>query len=227
MTKNFLAALLQPYRGPAIDTLDNQFISFQQLKAKISVIFDDDWHRDGHDRFAENIAMFGGADFKTRFNESREPSATFLSGLEMMAKDVSRRAYEQKSGPFAGLEIGPTSPLEFDIPPESYRRGISQLYERILYRRPTPDEIASSFELLRNIYRSREDVIARDHALEFELMVTDRETNFAQARRIRLPVKAENLNVHQQFVDQTQQLGGRTGFQAGDWSRDYTVTGRS
>ena len=98
----FPAALLTAYAGPVSDSLDNQFITYRQLRGKIKAIYDDDWMRDGRDRFQENLAMFGGADFKERFNESSKASSSFLTGLEMLARDVTARAYTQKTGPFAG-----------------------------------------------------------------------------------------------------------------------------
>ena len=60
--ERFPASLLRPYKGPAPDTFDNQFITYRQLRGKIKVIFNDEWIRDGKDLFQENVAMFGGAD---------------------------------------------------------------------------------------------------------------------------------------------------------------------
>src|SRR5207244_4642810 len=68
--EHFPTALLAPYPGPKPASLDNQFISYRQLRGKIQAIFGDDWMRNGRDLFQENLSLFGGADFKTRFNES-------------------------------------------------------------------------------------------------------------------------------------------------------------
>src|SRR5207248_2668421 len=59
LDERFPSALLLPYRGPAApDCLDNQFISYRQLKAKVNLIFHDQWVRQGRDLFQANIALF-------------------------------------------------------------------------------------------------------------------------------------------------------------------------
>jgi mono/diheme cytochrome c family protein len=100
--EQFPADLLSPYTGPAPKSLDNQFITYWQLRGKVRTIFHDDWMRNGEDLFEKNIALFGGADFEQRFNETSKASASFLTGLEMLSRDVADRAYTLKNGPFDG-----------------------------------------------------------------------------------------------------------------------------
>jgi len=42
---------------------------------------------------SENLAQFGGADFKFSFNENTRPTAQFLAGVICSPKDVAARAY--------------------------------------------------------------------------------------------------------------------------------------
>ncbi|MBT5707110.1 MAG: hypothetical protein HOI66_12395, partial [Verrucomicrobia bacterium] len=99
--EGFPLSLMQPYRGISVDDPDTQFISYTQLKGKIATLFGDDWVRDGVDRFKENVALFGGADFETRFNESSQASSGFMSALRRLAQDVAERVYVTQSGPFS------------------------------------------------------------------------------------------------------------------------------
>lgn len=202
--ERFPRALLQPYHGDQTGKIDNQFISYRQLKAKVAVIFEDDWVRGGNDLFAENVSLFGGADFETRFNETRDPSAAFLTGLEMLADDVSHRAYERKSGPFDQWTKPTASPLENPDPTPDYRVAISRLYEKILFRTPTATEMEAAYDLLRAIYQSQDLIASRNHQLSFELLVSDPQTGFQTKQLVEIPVNGDRLDVHQQIVDQSK-----------------------
>ena len=201
--EQFPRALLLPYSGPRPTEVDNQFISYRQLKAKIEVIFEDDWVRQGIDRFAENVALFGGADFKTRFNESRVPNAAFLTGLEMLADDVAHDSYEQRRGPFKQWRNPSASPLESKEATEEYRDAISRLYESVLFRLPTKKEIANAYTLLQDIYRTKDLISVRNHQLAFELKVADPESGFERTQIVEIPVNGDRLEIHQQIIDES------------------------
>ena len=203
--ERFPRALLQPYRGEQLGSIDNQFISFRQLKSKTAVIFEDDWVRGSKDLFAENVSLFGGADFKTRFNETREPRAAFLTGLEMLANDVAHQAYERKLGPFDNWPSPSTSPLETEEPTREYRKAITRLYESVLFRSPTNAEIEDSYRLLREIYQAADLISSRNHGLAFELAVSDPQTNLQRKQIIEIPVIGDRLEVHQQIVNQAKE----------------------
>src|SRR6185436_7082853 len=112
--EQFPGALLSRYPGMVRHDLDNQFLSYRQLRGKIATIFQDDWVRNDRDLFEQNIALFGGADFKERFNETTKASATFLTGLEMLSRDVAARAYTQKAGPFKDRADSLPSPVSLN-----------------------------------------------------------------------------------------------------------------
>ncbi|MFP2904981.1 carbohydrate-binding domain-containing protein [Pyxidicoccus sp. 3LFB2] len=111
--EEFPQALLQPYTGPTVATYDNPFIGFDQLKGKVKSVFNDPWVRNGADRFAQNVGLFGGVDYKDHFVEARAASADFLLGLDDLARDVCLKAATEKTGPFTGLDLA--QPL-LDIP---------------------------------------------------------------------------------------------------------------
>ncbi len=201
--EQFPRALLQPYQGKPFDASHDQFISFRQLRGKIAQIFADDGARGSKNLFIENIALFGGADFTTRFNESREPTAAYLTGLDILASDVSHRAYQLRKGPFAQFPELSVSPLEAQGATQEYRDAINHLYEQVLFRPPTEDEVTQSYKLLREIYQASEIIRRRRHTLSFELTVTDPLSGLHGSRRLEIPVNGDRLEVHQQIVDQS------------------------
>lgn len=111
--EEFPQALLQPYTGPSVATYDNPFIGFEQLKGKVKSVFNDAWVRNGEDRFAQNVGLFGGVDYKDHFVEARVATADFFLGLDDLSRDVCLVAATNKTGPFAGLDL--SLPL-VDIP---------------------------------------------------------------------------------------------------------------
>lgn len=209
--ERFPAALTTPYSGDRPTGTENPFITATQLRGKVRTIFEDDWVRDGRDRFAENVAVFGGADFETRFTETREPSTSFLSGLTMLAADVCHRALLRRGGPFAGHHLlGP--PGDATRPNADYRDAIARLYRAILFRSPSESETRRAYDLIRDIYDAEPNLRGTDYDLAFRVTVIDRETNLEATRTIRVPVGGESTRLYQEWVNQS--AGTETG-QAG------------
>jgi hypothetical protein len=103
--ESFPPELDLPYEGPAATDYDNAFLTYDQLRGRVDVVFDDAWVRDGVDRFSENIALFGGVDFVTSFVPARQATPEFLAGLDLLAEDICARAAHDGTGPFAGLDL--------------------------------------------------------------------------------------------------------------------------
>lgn len=103
--EQFPPELLLPYDGPAITDYDNTFVTYNQLRGRVLQVFDDEWVREGVDEFSNNIALFGGVDFISTFVPARQATSEFLSGLDLLSEDVCRRAAENGTGPFAGIDV--------------------------------------------------------------------------------------------------------------------------
>lgn len=112
--EEFPPDLLSPYEGEAITDYDNTFLTFDQLKGRIDVQFDDEWVREGVDQFSANISLFGGADFVQTFVPARQATPEFFTGLDILAEDVCARAAADGTGPFAGLDL--TLPTQAEPP---------------------------------------------------------------------------------------------------------------
>ncbi len=193
---------MSPYRGQHATADDNQFISYRQLVGKTKLIFGDDWVRGDRDLFAENVAMFGGADFKLSFNEATGPDANFLTGLEMLARDVCSRAYLRRSGPFANWQEPASDPRELKTIDDEHRQAISRLYQRILYRDPSEVELGQSLDLLRGVRELEGEISQQDSRLVFELTVADPDSGQRTSRTIDIPASGDRLDVRQLAIDQ-------------------------
>jgi hypothetical protein len=217
----------RPTAGP-----DNTFVSFRQLKGKIQAIFGDDWRRNERDLFNENIAMFGGADFRRRFDETTKPSATFLSAVDLMSRDVASRAYLLGTGPFRGRPASLPSPLGMRVPDSAYRREIQRLYDRMLFRSATEPEVRRAFALLQSIYRAQDRLADESSDLSFEMEVQD-DHGLATTQNFTIPVGRDRHGLYQQFIDENtpsdedivrQKLDTVFTFKAGDKGQQFRIS---
>jgi len=203
----FPAELQDPYTGkPVAGGPDNTFITYRQLHQKIEALFGDDWHRGGKNLFQENLAQFGGADFVTRFDESRKPTATFLSALDTMARDVASRAYLASTGPFADRAESLPAPVKLSEPPPAYRAEITRLYRKLLFRNPSGSELRQAYGFVRNIYAAQQSVAGEGGSLDFELTVAD-ERGTRSVRPVRVRLTTETAGLYQEYLDQSAETG--------------------
>jgi len=208
MDERFPMELLIEYLGKKIPSgPDTTFITFHQLKRKVKAIFGDDWVRNGKDLFNENIALFKGADFVRSFNESSTASATFLTGMDLLATDIATRAYLRSSGPFEGCPATLPSPLERESADDVTRAEINRLFARILFREATPEEIESAFRLIRNVARDEAQLSLPPRELRFELKVED-PASLSSTGDIMIPVSHGPCGLYQEFINQHATQGG-------------------
>lgn len=202
--EQFPPELLEPYRGKLkIEGPDNTFLTYYQLKKKIWTLFGDDWVRDDKDLFNENIALFGGADFVRSFNESSKATPSFLTGVDMMARDIASRAYINRTGPFVGRPENLPDPLKMKKPDPLYRREIQRLYRYLLFREPTEQEVQSAFRFIQNVYRNRQRLTSLSQTLRFELIVQDSQ-GLTTRKNFSLQITNSPLGLYQEFINQKQ-----------------------
>lgn len=193
--EGFPPELLAPYRGTGKRQADTQFLTWTQLKGKVATIFGDDWVRDGVDLFQENVALFGGADFEKRFNESSRATSGYLTALEQMARDVVERAYVSRSGPFAVEDF-------WKLRDADWEAAVRYLYECVLLRAPTEQEIEAAEQIFADLKARESEISTRGYDLVFALEVTDESTGLRSVQTVKLPVTADGLPIDQQFLNQ-------------------------
>jgi hypothetical protein len=228
----FPAALLTPYRGkPAAGGPDNTFLTYRQLRGKIAAIFGDDWRRGERDLFADHIELFGGADFRRRFNETSTPNATFLSAVDRMARDVATRAYLLSTGPFRGRAESLPDPLSLPTADPRTRAEIRQLYRRLLFREPSETEVRESFRFLQSVTRAERKAGGEVGDLQFEVEAKDA-AGLATTALVTVPVARGRLRLYQELIDQSapseetaarKKLEGSFLFRAGDRSQEFRL----
>ena len=228
MDEQFPMELLTDYKGPPLQAgPDTTFITYYQLKRKVKAIFDDDWIRNGKDLFTENVAIFNGADFVHTFNESSVASATFLSGIDIMAGDIASRAYLTSSGPFKGRAATMASPQAMASPDEAYRKEINRLFNRILFRDATEREVKDAFKLIQNIYRDESLLAMQAKELRFELAVKE-ENGLASECDFMIPATRGVCGLYQEYIDENtttgrQKLGREFNFKAKDENQQFQI----
>ncbi len=198
--EQFPRSLLNPLTSPSPPTAPTQFLSYWQLRRKVLAIFGDDWNRGDRDLFSENIAAFGGADFQSRFNESTEPSASFLSALEVLSRDVASRAVRQKTGPFDDWH----EPLNAEANESALRKNIETVFRRILFRGPSEQEMLQSLELLEGVQALEQTIAERNTELTFEVTVSDPATGLVAQSTLSIPVNGDRLGIQQTIIDQRE-----------------------
>jgi len=142
--EQFPPDLLKPYTGPPNTDYENTFVTYLQLKARVVQLFADTGLGGGTDAyFTSKIALLGGADFKTTFNEARVASPDFLVALDGIAKEACARAATNKTGPFAGTD--PNAPAGGD------NALATALYQKLLLRSPSAQEVTDGVALVSTI----------------------------------------------------------------------------
>ncbi|GAB4459951.1 MAG: hypothetical protein OHK0029_23180 [Armatimonadaceae bacterium] len=214
----FPAYLELPYTGskPA-PGLDNTFITYTQLRGKVKTIFNDDWKREDRDLFVENVHLFGGADFMQRFDESSKATPTFLTGMDLLSRDVASRAYLAKTGPFAGFPQSLPDPQTLKAPSAPMKAAVNQLYRKVLFRDATPQEQQHAFSFLQRVYKQQQNVVeSSPHDLRFQLTVTD-EQGMQVVRDIVVRGTFDTHGLTQEFVDQSKDAADKDNRTATKW----------
>lgn len=140
--EQFPADLLDPYDGPPIDNYDNTFANFQQVSARVKQVFADTGIGGNTDTYLQSkAALFGTADFKTSFTETRTVTPDFLLALDGIARDACDRASTNKTGPFAG-----TDPA--NLPAGQEATLIGQLYKKMVFHDPSAQEVTDATALV-------------------------------------------------------------------------------
>ena len=209
----------------------NTFVTYYQLKRKIKAIFNDDWRRDEKDLFIENIALFGGADFVRSYNESSKASATFLTGVDLMGQDIASRAYLQSTGPFAGRAKNLPPPAGMKGPDDAYKADIVRMYQRMLFREPSSDEIDNAFKFIQNVCKAEAQIAMQPQTFRFSLTVSDAE-GLSTRKEFSVPAINDACGLYQEFINENaagkeaarKKLNGVFTFKAGDEAGQFMLS---
>ena len=189
--EQFPPYLALPFTGAKKPTFDNTFLTFRQLRGKTFAIFGDDGEREDRNLFVENAHLFGGADFVKRFDETSKASPTFLSGVELVARELASKAYLNQTGPFVGFTEQMTE-----------KEGISRLWKKLLFREPTATELVEAQAFLKSVATAQSSLTQTSPSdLRFSLTVTD-ERGQRVTKELGIAVRSEDHALTTLYVDQ-------------------------
>lgn len=205
--ERFPDALLLAYDGPARGEPVNRRLSHYQLRRSFETLFGLEWLTgSGNDPFANNANRFGGADFRTSFDESRTVSASYLANLQQVAREVARRYVSAPNEVlFEGFDPGV-------VVAESRRRAarnVERLYERILFKAPSAAETERALTLVRRLQR----LPATRRSVRFSLEVWN-EDGLRDSRRADVVIREVDANVARFPLNQS-----RPATDGGNWVR--------
>ena len=90
--ERFPDGLLLPYDGEERSERAQRRLSYYQLRRSLASIFGADWlASSGADPFEHKARAFGGADFQSSFDQSRTLTASYLSAMQEVSREVARR----------------------------------------------------------------------------------------------------------------------------------------
>ena len=189
--EQFPPYLALPFTGAKKPTFDNTFLTFRQLRGKTFAIFGDDGEREERNLFVENAHLFGGADFVKRFDETSKASPTFLSGVELVARELASKAYLNQTGPFVGFTEQTTE-----------KEGISRLWRKLLFREPTATELVEAQAFLKSVAAAQSSLTQTSPSnLRFSLTVTD-ERGQRVTKELGIAVRSEDHALTTLYVAQ-------------------------
>lgn len=192
--QRFPVSLRLPYSGPEKPATTGPFLRYSQLRGKVRSLFGAALEQESDRILSENVTLFGGADFKTRFNETSQPTSGYLTGLDQVSRDLCTQAFLNQQGPFAGWDSGTSDWME----------RLRHLYQSFLFRDPTHAEVLDAESLFQRVFAEAQTLRTQDYRFSFEAVVTDAKTGWSASKIFQIPVDASHLaGGFQQWVDQS------------------------
>src|SRR5262249_51497641 len=84
-----------------------------------------------------------------------------------------------------------------------YRREIARLYNRLLFRNATPQEMRNAFTFIQGVYREQTTLAAQDQDARFELTVKD-DQGRATAENFSIRSAAGKLGCYEEYVNENE-----------------------
>lgn len=205
--ERFPDSLLLPYDGTDRKERVPRRLSYYQLRRSFATIFGPAWLAEsGLDPFRNRASAFGGADFRASFETSRTVSASYLTALQAVAREVARRYV---SAPRQDLFEGFDPDLYASEARRPATRNVQVLYENLLFRRPTAAESERALTLVRELQL----LPVSERKVAFTLEASDPAGRRAR-QRIDVTLREADAQVSRFLLDQAQPAGD-----AGGWVR--------
>lgn len=207
--ERFPDSLLLPYDGKERSERAQRRMSFFQLRRSFATIFGPGWlEASGTDPFENKAHAFGGADFRSSFDQSRTLNASYLSALQEVSREVARRFV---SAPQESLFDGFDPEVFADKSPRAAARSVRVLYRRILFSEPSSGEVRRALRLVRELQRR----VDASRTVRFSMSVEDADGR-EDRRDLDVTLKASSASVSRHFVNQSRPPAGDPWVQVGN-----------
>ena len=207
--ERFPDSLLLPYDGDERSEHAQRRMSYFQLARSFATLFGGDWlAASGDDPFSHRAHAFGGADFRSSFDQSRTVTASYLAALQEVAREVARRFV---SAPKDALFDGFDPDVFIDGSRRAAARNVRTLYRRILFVEPSESEVGRALRLVQEL-QARADA---QRTVRFTMTVEDADSRQAR-RHVDVTLRAANASVSRYFLDQSRVPSGDSWVRVGD-----------
>ena len=207
--ERFPDSLLLRYDGQERSERAQRRMGYFQLRRSFATLFGSEWlSASGDDPFQQKAHAFGGADFRSSFDQSRTLTASYLSALQEVSREIARRFVSApREVRFEGFDPN----LFVDGSRKAAERNVRTLYERILFVKPSETEVRRALRLVREL-QSRVD---EHRTVRFSVSVEDADAR--QARHdVDVGLQASKASVSRFFIDQTREPTEDAWFRVGD-----------
>ena len=195
--ERFPDSLLLPYDGKPQDDHPVRLMSYYQLRESMGAVFGASWFaKSGQDPFENKARALGGADFKTSFEISRTPSANYLNGWQEIAREIARRYVSADS---AALFPGFDPNALVAQSPKIAARNVRALYQRILFRDPSPEEQQRSLQVVDSVQKQT----TKERLVRFSLDLRD-EDGLEDHADLDVMLRKSDAHVSRFIIDETQ-----------------------
>ncbi len=195
--ERFPDSLLLPYDGEERSERAQRRLSYYQLRRSFETLFGADWlESSGVDSFRQKAHAFGGADFRSSFDQSRTLTASYLAALQEISREVSRRFV---SAPRDVLFENFDPDVFVDKSRGDAARNVRTLYGRILFSEPTEAELGRALRLVREL-QGRKDT---RRTVRFSMSVEDPDGRRAR-HDVDVRLHATSASVSRHFIDQNR-----------------------
>jgi hypothetical protein len=204
--ERFPDSLLLPYDGEEQSGRAQRRMSYFQLRRSIETLFGSTWlAASGDDPFRNRAQALGGADFRSSFDQTRTMTASYVSTLQEVAREIARRFVSAPSG---SLFEGFNPDIFVDRSRRASVHNVRTLYERILFSEPSEAEIDRALGLVQDLQARAEG----RRTVRFTLDVKDPDGR-RDRRQIDVALESAQALVSRYLVDQTSEA------EEGPWVR--------
>lgn len=209
LDERFPSSLLLPFDGEELSDRAQRRLSYFQIRRSVETLFGPEWlATSGDDLFSNKAQALGGADFRSSFDQTRTMTASYVSGLQEIARELARRFV---SAPREVLFEGFDPDIFVGRARRAAVRNVRTLYQRILFSEPSEAEIDQALHFVRDLQGRAEG----RRIVRFTLNVEDPDGR-RDRRQVDVALDSAKASVSRYLIDQTSEPDDSPWVRVGD-----------